>query len=172
MRNFDWRTGIRPRLGLFPKMHVNLSNLPQGCRLAIIRTNKRIEAHRLFGDCDPRSLSSVFSKVRPTGIDCYWQFSEKEGPWIIAVKPDEGFTWTTAIEAITAKTSEIPSQQRYGLSSPAAALFDWLRKLPASEFELGLSPICRIRSSLPKSVLKFLGAKRIRCSIFVSYRRK
>lgn len=109
--------------------------------LVLIRTSLRLEASALFGGPVTGGFGSIFAKVRPAGMYTHWQFGGRNSPWVVAVRPDEGLTWPLVVEAIRARANEVPSTKLYGLSSAAASLFDWLRKLPSSEFELGLSPV-------------------------------
>lgn len=108
--------------------------------LVLVRTKSRHQALKSFGHLDRYALPKIASKLKPIGMVVWWTFEDVGTFWTLAVRPDDGMDWSDVVTAIRENANDVPSTEKYRLSKEAAALFDWLRRLPRQKFEWGLSP--------------------------------
>ncbi|HKQ37956.1 MAG TPA: hypothetical protein VJ063_07745 [Verrucomicrobiae bacterium] len=109
-------------------------------RLGIYDIRDRRTITACFADWDimrfiDHGTSKFFNSVRlMPGLDLRWQFEDGSGPWLVICSPCDGWTWSRVKQWLQEQATEIPIEQKYGLSKDAAALLRWIIGLRPEEY--------------------------------------
>jgi hypothetical protein len=110
-----------------------------------LSTRKALKAafSRLPANCgDYGDLPDFFKAVRLLdGMDLRYSFQDGGGPWLVVCQPEEGTSWREIKNRLVAKSTEIPLEKKYPLSSDALALLKWIIELRNEECSNGMTPI-------------------------------
>lgn len=96
----------------------------------------------LAGKANPsaQQLIEWFETVQHSGsFGVGWNFDGNAGTWTVVARPAK--SWEETKQKLREELGRKTAEEEFGLTSAAAALFDWIRSIPAEKLELGLTSI-------------------------------
>jgi hypothetical protein len=97
---------------------------------------------RLPASCGSHGdLPDFFKAVRLIdGVDLRNHFGDGGGPWLVVCQPEDGASWQAIKDKLIGKSTDIPLEKKYTLSTEGLALLKWIIELRSEECSNVMTP--------------------------------